>query len=437
MTPLDAALARLGERHPKRIDLGLTRIQAVLEALGNPQRRLPRIVHVAGTNGKGSTVAFLESIARSAGHRVHTYTSPHLVRFSERFRLNGIDVDDDRLVDALERVEAASGDAPLSFFEATTAAGFLLFSETPADWLILEVGLGGRLDATNVIADPAASVITPIGLDHREFLGDTLTKIAREKAGILKKGSGAIIGPQSLEAGLAIEEHARGQGIALTIWGRDFDARLENGRLTVETQDRLFDLDAPGLMGRHQIINAGTAVMAALTAGISSDDTHLSRGMTAVNWPGRLQRMRDGRAADLAGGELWIDGAHNPAGAAALALALADITDSDPLPLVMICGMQANKDAKGFFAAFDSIVRHVVCVTVESAQTPALPDTLADIARSEGLSAETAPTIEAALKAAQCLYDAEQVRVIVCGSLYLVAEILNLDDRKPRQLTFG
>jgi dihydrofolate synthase/folylpolyglutamate synthase len=437
MSDLARALARLQERHPKRIDLGLERVLGVLKRLGDPHQRLAPTIHIAGTNGKGSTLAFLGAIAEAGGQRVHTFTSPHLVRFNERIVLAGQEASDEALCEAFARVEAASNGEPLSFFEAVTAAAFLLYAETPADWLLLEVGLGGRLDATNVIAPPHASVITPVGIDHAEFLGDTIGAIAGEKAGILKEGAPGVIGPQSMEAQLVIEERARELGIQLFSWGRDFDARLENGRMIVETENQLFDLDAPSLLGSHQIINAGTAIMAALVAGLADAEAPLSQGLRNASWPGRLQRLQDGEAAQLAGGELWIDGAHNVMAAGALAQTLADITDRDPLPLVMICGMQKNKDADAFFARFAGLVRHVVCVALESAQSAHPPEVLADIARGHGMSAETAPSLHAALTLAGDLIDEDHVRVIAAGSLYLVGEILNFGSDQPRLLTFG
>ena len=261
---IEAALARLARLHPKKIDLLLDRIGRLLDALGRPQDRLPPVIHIAGTNGKGSTAAFLKAMFEAQGERVHVYTSPHLVRFNERITLAGEAVDDAGLIDAFHRCEAANDGQAITFFEITTAAAFLLFSETPADRLILETGLGGRVDATNVLSAPQVTVITPVSLDHREFLGDTVAAIAAEKAGIVKRGRPLVIGPQHDEALDAILARARAFAAPVHLWGQDFRAYPEHGRLVYEEEGLLWDLPAPGLVGSHQTANAAVAIKAAL-----------------------------------------------------------------------------------------------------------------------------------------------------------------------------
>ena len=300
-------LKRLAGLHPRSIDLSLSRIERLLEALGRPQDRLPRVVHVAGTNGKGSVCAFLKAMCESAGERVHLYTSPHLVRFNERIELGGQPVDDERLFDALVRIEKANQGLPLTFFEATTAAAILLMAEDPADRVILEVGLGGKWDATNVIAHPDLTIITPVSLDHQDYLGDSLSGIAKEKAGILKTGSPAIIGPQDDEAMRAIQHAILSLDISDTQHDRDWRCWGEQGRMVYEEDSLVWDLPMPGLPGAHQIDNAGIAIAAARQIGLSEEAVR--RGVTHVRWPARLQRLTKGPLAEMAegaGAELWL-----------------------------------------------------------------------------------------------------------------------------------
>ncbi len=320
----DALLAHLKTLHPLLIDLSLDRIIGLLAKLGNPQLKLPPVIHIAGTNGKGSTTAFLQAMLEAAGKRVHTYTSPHLIRFHERIGIAGADgrsgpISEAYLVDLLSRVEAANAGARMTFFEMTTAAAFLGFAETPADAVILEVGLGGRADATNVIAKPRLTIITPVSMDHADKLGDTVAKIAIEKAGILKRGVPCVVSQQSPEGLDAIRAVAGRVGAPLTIWGEDFDAFEQRGRLVFQTGDTLLDLPRPSLLGRHQIVNAGTAIAAALQLPELDLDTRaIEHGLTAVVWPARMQRLSGGRlTAGISGdAEVWLDGGHNPAGGA-------------------------------------------------------------------------------------------------------------------------
>lgn len=415
---MDPVSERLRARHPQRIDLSLGRMKVLCAALGDPQHRLPPVIHVAGTNGKGSTVALLRAIAEAAGLKVHVYTSPHLVRFNERIRLAGELITDEALNAILDRIEAVSGEATV--FESTTAAAFVAMSETPADLAIIEVGLGGVLDATNVIERPLLSLITPVDLDHAEFLGDSLRGIAVEKAGILKPGARGLVARQSEEAMAAIEVAAYAVGAPLTVMGVDFDAWAERGGLAFQDQERFLDLPAPALIGPHQIDNAGLAIAAALE--LDLPEAAIAEGLTAVRWPARMQRLTEGpygEAARAAEAELWLDGGHNPHAARALAMALAQRQAKAPRPTALIVGMLGNKDAGGFFEALRESGATVFTVGFEGAA--AEPEALAAVARGHGLGATVAGTVEAALTQALRLGAG---RVIICGSLYLAGEVL-------------
>jgi len=415
---MDPISERLRARHPQRIDLSLDRMRVLCAALGDPQHRLPPVIHVAGTNGKGSTVALLRAIAEAAGLKVHVYTSPHLVRFNERIRLAGELITDEALNAILDRIEAVSGDATV--FESTTAAAFVAMSETPADLAIIEVGLGGVLDATNVIERPLLSLITPVDLDHAEFLGTSLRGIAVEKAGILKAGARGLIARQSREAMDAIEVAAQAVGAPLTVMGVDFDAWAERGGLAFQDQERFLDLPAPALAGPHQIDNAGLAVAAALE--LDLPEAAIARGLTAVRWPARMQRLTEGpygEAARASDAELWLDGGHNPHAARALALALAQRQARAPRPTALIVGMLGNKDAGGFFEALKDSGATVFTVGFEGAA--AEPEALAAVARGHGLGATPSGTVEQALTHALRLGAG---RVVICGSLYLAGEVL-------------
>ena len=429
----DAVIARLTQLHPRVIDLSLGRLRRLLAAMGDPQRRLPPVIHVAGTNGKGSTVAFLRAILEAAGRRVHVYTSPHLVRFHERIRLaepgGGKLVDDAALVEALEDCERVNAGAPITFFEIATAAAFRLFAEHPADVLLLEVGLGGRFDATNVIDDPAACVITPVSIDHVEFLGDTLAKIAFEKAGILKPGAAAIFATQPREALAVLEREARRRGLRPRIAGEDFHVREENGRLVYEDERGLLDLPAPRLAGRHQFDNAATAIATLRTLAPDLPAAAYERGMTQVEWPARLQPLARGRLATLApaGAELWLDGGHNAEGGRALAAALADLEERAPRPLVLICGMLTTKDSAAFLAAFRGLAQEAIAVPVGEGHAGRPPAEVAAQAAAAGVPAVAAASIEAALRYLSARDWPRPPRLVICGSLYLAGEALKAD----------
>ncbi|WP_295707222.1 folylpolyglutamate synthase/dihydrofolate synthase family protein [uncultured Brevundimonas sp.] len=415
---MDAISERLRARHPQKIDLSLERMRRLCAALGDPQNRLPPVIHVAGTNGKGSTVALIRAIAEAAGLRVHAYTSPHLVRFNERIRLAGRLIDDATLNAVLDRVEAASDEATV--FESTTAAAFVAMAEAPADLAIIEVGLGGSLDATNVIDRPLLSVITPVHLDHAEFLGTDLAGIAREKAGVLKPGAPAVIARQSEAAMRAIEDAAAQVHARLAVMGVDFDAWAERGGVAFQDGERFLDLPASALAGAHQIDNAGVAIASALE--LDLPEIAIAQGLKAVRWPARLQRLTAGpyaetaRAADA---KLWLDGGHNPHAARALAAFLAERQARAPRPLALICGMLGNKDAGGFFDALKGSGAAVFTVGFDGAA--AEPQALAAVARGHGLAATPAGSAAEALDMALRLGAG---RVVICGSLYLAGEVL-------------
>ena len=415
---MDPISERLRARHPQRIDLSLDRMRVLCAGLGDPQDRLPPVVHVAGTNGKGSTLAFILAIAEAAGLKVHAYTSPHLVRFNERIRLAGELIGDEALNAILDRVEAVGSEATV--FESTTAAAFVAMSETPADLALVEVGLGGALDATNVLERPLLSVIAPVDLDHAEFLGDSLRGVAVEKAGILKAGARGLIARQPEAAMAAIEAAARAVHAPLTVMGVDFDAWAERGGLSYQDQERFLDLPTPALAGPHQFDNAGLAVAVALE--LDLPEATIAEGLRSVRWPARMQRLTAGPygdAARAADAELWLDGGHNPHAAAALAATLGERQAKAPRPLALIVGMLANKDAGGFFDALKATGAAVFSVPFDGAATE--PEALAAVARGHGLGATPCATVAEALDRALRLGAG---RVVICGSLYLAGEVL-------------
>ncbi len=435
--PVDAIVARLTALHPKRIDLSLDRIERLLAALDHPERKLPPVIHVAGTNGKGSTIAFMRAILEAAGKRVHVYSSPHLVRFNERYRLaasgEGQLVSDAELVATLEECERANAGAPITVFEITTAVGLLLFARHPADVLLLEVGLGGRLDATNVVEHPLATVITRIAIDHTDFLGDTLEKIANEKAGILKRGTPAIVAAQARDALAAIERQAARLNAPLKIAGEDWTATEERGRLVYQDEAGLLDLPAPKLYGRHQFENAGLAI-AALRAikPFKIAPAAYEAGMVKADWPARLQRLAAGRLVELipAGSELWLDGGHNPDGGRAIAAALADLEERVSRPLVLIVGMLASKDCAGFLSNFTGLARRMIAVPVPGAEKGLSAEVVADAARAIGLPATSRDNLDEALDVARKLDLDPPPRILITGSLYLAGEVLR-ENRTP------
>ncbi len=431
---LDNALAALTALHPKKIDLGLERIERVLKTLGQPHLKLPPTVHIAGTNGKGSTVAFLRAMAEAEGLRAHVYTSPHLVHFRERIVLGSKEIDDDTLVDVLERVRAANDGQPLSFFEATTAAAFLAFSESPADICIIEVGLGGRYDATNVIEAPAAIGITPIDYDHAEFLGRDLAGIAREKAGIMKRHCPAYIGAQTQLVNAVLDAEANKLGITPKIMDQDFRAYLEQGHLVFEDEAQVMDLPPPGLAGAHQTQNAGLAI--ALAAHMQISNKAIAKGLESAFWPARMQPLSTGPLADKVieiGGELWLDGGHNPQAGRALASTMGALEARSPRPLIIIMGILANKDVGGFLDSFQGLASGLIGIDIPDHASLA-PETLCELAAARGIRAQTADNIQQAIDAAIKMGQGQikdkndsPPRILICGSLYLSGEVLRLN----------
>lgn len=419
----DPVLDRLKALHPKVIDLSLDRINRLLGALGDPHRRLPPVVHVAGTNGKGSTVAFLRAMLEAAGKRVHVYTSPHLVRFHERIRVAGALIGDDALAALLEECERANAGHPITFFEITTAAAFLAFSRTPADVVLLETGLGGRLDATNVVDRPAVTAITRISYDHRPFLGGTLTAIAGEKAGILKPGVAAVFAPQpEEEAARTLAARAAAMGAPVSAW----TVTPDDGGFRFDSAAAHRRLPRPGLAGAHQFTNAGVALACLDHLPWVIDDAAAARGLAAVEWPGRLQRLTRGPLAGTlpAGWELWLDGGHNDSAGEVLAAHAAGWS-GDGRPLDLIYGMLSSKEPAEFLAPLAAYVRRMRTVAIpgEDAALPA--DAIAAAGHGAGI-ADTAPaeSVAAALDTLVRTGGGEPARVLICGSLYLAGTVL-------------
>ena len=436
----DTYMERFLALHPKLIDLSLGRITTLLEKLDSPHRRLPQIIHVAGTNGKGSTVAFLRALLEAAGQSVHVYTSPHLVRFHERIRLGqknapGQLVDEATLVDAFERCERANDGAPITVFEMTTAAAFLLFAEHPADVLLLEVGLGGEFDATNVIEAIKASVITPISIDHAEYLGSTIEDIAQAKAGIIKAKTPVIVSRQNFPAAEhIIERKAARLGAPLFVAGQDFDAHQENGRLVYRDERGLLDLPMPRLIGAHQINNAATAIAALRASGFDIPHEAYERGMRRVEWPARMQPLSRGALAELLpqGSELWLDGGHNPEGGQVIAEAFKALQHLESKPLHLIVGMLATKDAHAFLSAFAGQARSLHAIPILSQKVARTPQEICDLARSAGLTATEADDASRAIKAIIAAEGDKPVRILITGSLYLAGEILAANGTPPQ-----
>jgi len=426
MAVVDAILQRLLQLHPKVIDLTLDRLWRLLEKLDHPERKLPKVIHVAGTNGKGSTIAFMRAMLEAAGLGVHVYSSPHLVHFHERIYLanQGL-IDDDALSQLLEECETVNGDSPITFFEITTAAAFLAFSRYPADYVLLETGLGGRLDATNVIDKPAACVITPVDIDHQQYLGETLAEIAREKAGILKKDVPAIIGPQHEKARDVIERIGENVGSFLSFADQEWQAYEQHGRLVFQNERELLDLPMPGLVGQHQIVNAGTAIATVRQLDDARITTHhIETGLQSVDWPARLQKLEPGHLHEWApaGSEIWLDGGHNPAAGQALAIGVAGLNDRAPRPLVLIIGMLNTKDPIGYFEAFEDLAHVVFTITIPREENALSGEVLANIALQANLDAYPQKSLKEALNAAADYCDAP--RILIGGSLYLAGHVL-------------
>ncbi len=431
-------MARLSTLHPRQIDLDLTRMHRLLALLDHPERKLPPVIHVAGTNGKGSTIAYLRAILEAAVLRVHVYTSPYLVRINECFRLGrtggGRLVGDDELREALEHCERINAGSPITIFEIQTAAAFCLFAQHPADVVLLEVGLGGRLDSTNVIEAPLATVIAPVSMDHTEFLGDTLMAIAREKAGIIKRGVPVICAEQPPEAIAVIEQAAKRLHAPLHSAGEGWHVNVERGRLVYQDERGLMDLAAPKLFGRHQFDNAGLAIATLRAQNVFRiDAAAYEAGIVNAEWPARMQRLTSGTLLDHApqGSEIWLDGGHNAEGGRVAAAALGDLEERVSRPLVVIAGMMANKDAGGFLANFAGLTRHIIAVQIPGRDGAMPPDRLADAARALGMRVEIAGSVEAALRALARLTYEVPPRILITGSLYLAGHVLAANGTPP------
>lgn len=418
LPPSDIILQRMMSLHPKIIDLTLDRVHRLLAALDHPERRLPPVIHIAGTNGKGSTLAMIRAGLEAQGHRVHAYTSPHLARFHERIRLAGSLISEPALAGLLDECLEANGPDPITFFEITTCAALLAFARTPADFTLLEVGLGGRLDATNVVDAPRLTIITPVSIDHQQYLGETLPQIAGEKAGILKRGVPCIVGPQRPEGLAVIEARAARLGAPLLAHGQHWHAVEDRGRLIFQDETGLLDLPLPNLPGPHQIQNAGAALMALRHLG--QPEAAAEAAVTRADWPARMQRLRHGPLADSAPGiELWLDGGHNPAGGEAIAATLARMPAR---PTHLICGMLNTKDVAGYMRPLAPHATHLHAVEIPGEPNTLPADTTAAAARSAGITASTAASVAAALAA---IADRTPgARVLICGSLYLAGAVL-------------
>lgn len=436
MAGSDAFLARFLTLHPKLIDLSLGRITALLGKMDNPHLKLPPVIHVAGTNGKGSTIAFMRAMLEAAGKSVHVYTSPHLVRFHERIRLGrlggGVLVEEQELVEAFERAEAANAGAEITFFEITTVVAFDLFARNPADVTLLEVGLGGRLDTTNVVPAPLATVITPVSMDHREHLGDAIEKIAFEKAGIIKRGVPLIIAAQDERAVGVHLEMAQRLGAPASVGGQDFEAHDERGRMIYQDETALLDLPLPRLAGDHQIANAATAIATLRRAfGAALPQQAIATGLQNVQWPARFQRLT-GTLARLTppGAELWLDGGHNADGAKALAATVSSLEERSPRPLILLIGTMARKDVREILAPFVGLAQEVYAVDIE--QDGARPAAeLAVAARRLGLPAASGGKVVDVLTLLAARAWPVPPRILIAGSLYLAGEVLKDDGSLP------
>lgn len=414
----DVILSRMMGLHPKVIDLTLDRVWRLLGALGNPQNDLPPVIHIAGTNGKGSTQSMIRAGLEGAGKSVHAYTSPHLARFHERIRLAGELISEDHLTEILDECYVQNGGENITYFEITTVAGLLAFARTPADYTLLEVGLGGRLDATNVIDKPAVSIITPISIDHEQFLGNTLTAIAGEKAGIIKRGVPVVVGPQQDEAMEVIEATAAKLGAPVFAYGQHWHVWEERGRLIYQDETGLLDLPLPALIGAHQVQNAGAAIAALRVLGF--DDAACEAAVTKAEWPARMQRLRHGPLVDAADhAELWLDGGHNPAAGDALAEALTRLPER---PLFMVCGMLNTKDIGGYLRPLAASAQKLYAVSIPGSEATLPAEATAAAARDAGMNAVQSDDVMSAIT--DIVAETPNARILICGSLYLAGEIL-------------
>ncbi|MCC8950749.1 bifunctional folylpolyglutamate synthase/dihydrofolate synthase [Bradyrhizobium sp. Arg62] len=431
-------IARISALHPKRIDLSLDRMRGLMERLDHPERKLPPVIHVAGTNGKGSTIAYLRAVLEAAGLRVHVFTSPYLVRINECYRLGAVGggklVGDDELRETFEHCERVNADSPITIFEMETAVAFCLFAKHPADVALLEVGLGGRLDSTNVVEAPLASVIAPVSMDHMEFLGDNLMAIAGEKAAIIKRKVPVVCAEQAPDAMAVIEAQANRMRAPLHAAGQQWHVGVERGRLVYQDERGLLDLAAPKLFGRHQFDNAGLAIatLRAIDA-FKLNIAAFEAGIVNAEWPARMQRLVSGTLVGQGpqGSEVWLDGGHNAEGGRVAAAALGDLEERVSRPLVVIVGMMANKDADAFLANFGGLTRHIIAVPVPGRDNGMAPDRLADAARALGMRVEIADGVDAALRRLAALAYEVPPRILITGSLYLAGPVLAANGTPP------
>lgn len=423
----DIVLDRLMSLHPKVIDLTLDRVERLLAQLGHPENDLPPVVHVSGTNGKGSVIAFMRAALEAAGKRVHVYTSPHLVWFRERVRLSGDLITDEALTELLEECERVNGGDSITFFEITTCAAFLAFAREPADVLILETGLGGRLDATNMVDHPALTVITEISLDHQQFLGDTIEEIAFEKAGILKEGIPCVLARQTPEAEAVILKRAAELNVPVIREGADWQVAPLGGGFTIHKGALEQYLPRPNLPGAHQLHNAAVAAQALeQLQGFDISGPHVARGLQMADWPARFQRLYRGSLAEMLpeGWELWLDGGHNEAAAQVIADEARTWSGSgDGRPLHLIFGMLNSKDPNAFLSALKDVATKVLTVDIPSEENTLSAKELSDVATGAGFKAQAATDVAAAL--GTLIEGAENpARVLICGSLYLAGRVL-------------
>ncbi|WP_374435460.1 folylpolyglutamate synthase/dihydrofolate synthase family protein [Tabrizicola sp.] len=414
----DVILERMMTLHPKVIDLTLSRVERLLAALGHPERSIPPVIHIAGTNGKGSTQAMIRAGLEAGGDKVHAYTSPHLARFHERIRLAGELISEPALTSLLDECVRVNGPDEITFFEITTCAAFLAFARTPADWTLLEVGLGGRLDATNLVDKPRLTIITPVSMDHEAFLGDTIEKIAGEKAGIIKRGVPCIVGPQHPDGLEVIEAKAASLGAPLWVFGQHWNVWEERGRLIYQDENGLLDLPLPNLPGPHQVQNAGAAIAALRLLG--KGESACEAAVTNAYWPARMQRLRQGPLVEIAPQvELWLDGGHNPAGGEAVAATLARMPKRETH---LICGMLNTKDVTGYMRPLAPQVTRLHAVSIPGEKNTLPAEATRDAARAAGMEAVTAGSVAEAL--AGIAATSPDARVLICGSLYLAGTVL-------------
>ncbi len=417
----DVILERLMTLHPKIIDLTLDRMFHLLDALGNPEQSIPAAIHIAGTNGKGSTLAMIRAGLEAVGDKCHAYTSPHLARFHERIVLSGDTIDEASLAGYLAECETANGGVPITYFEITTCAALLAFARTPADYTLLEVGLGGRLDATNVVDQPAICVITPVSIDHQQYLGETLAQIAGEKAGILKRNCFAVVGPQEEEALEVIEAKAREVGATCKIHGQHWHVWEENGRLVYQDEYGLLDLPMPVLIGAHQVENAGIAI--ATLRCLGKDNIACEGAMLNALWPARLQKLRHGPLIDAAPtAEVWLDGGHNKAAGHALAEALGRLPDRN---LHLIVGMLNTKDASGYMTPLIARANSLYGVSIPGEAATMSAQETVDVASKVGFDAKVASDVQSAVN--EIVAADPTARILICGSLYLAGKVLHVN----------